>query len=207
MSIEKTRIVFMGMAGPFSLIPFRALLQAGANVVGLLIPRPTADREGPRRPAPDPPPTGDLPVLPSPVSPSPTALARGAGIPVWEVGALPDPRSHAGLAAMAPDLMCVAGCPRWWPPAGLSWARLGCLQVPASLLPAYRGPAPLFWQFRAGETRTGVTLHRMDARADSGPILAHTCPPAPLRFGDCNGGRCQGAPVGFPDGISGAQAD
>ena len=64
----------------------------------------------------------------------------------------------------------------------------GFLNVHPSLLPAYRGPAPLFWQLRAGETQTGVTVHWMEERFDAGPIAMQQA-------------------VSLPDGISGAQAD
>ncbi len=57
-----------------------------------------------------------------------------------------------------------------------------------SLLPNYRGPAPLFWQLRADERNTGVTIHWMDAEFDTGPLAGQR--PAPL-----------------PDGISGPRAD
>jgi methionyl-tRNA formyltransferase len=69
--------------------------------------------------------------------------------------------------------------------AGTASARL--LEL-ASLLPAYRGPNPLFWSFRDGVTETGVTVHFMDASLDTGDIAAQ-------------------APLAFPDGISGRAAD
>ncbi|MBI4770001.1 MAG: hypothetical protein HY784_06195, partial [Chloroflexi bacterium] len=135
------------------------------------------------------PPSSFPPFLLSSFPPSsPTDLAHAHGLPVLEVGSLRAPASLAALDSLAPDLICVACFPRLLPPAWLARPRLGCLNLHPSLLPAYRGPAPLFWQFRAGERRTGVTLHRMDAGADTGPILAQ-------------------APVRFPDGVRGPQAD
>ncbi len=74
------------------------------------------------------------------------------------------------------------------PPALLQAPRLGCYNLHPSLLPGYRGPAPLFWQRRLGEEQTGVTLHRMTPAVDAGEIVAQV-----------------GVPL--PDGSSAAQAD
>jgi methionyl-tRNA formyltransferase len=98
-------------------------------------------------------------------------LAWERDIPVLEVGTLTSPECIGALAATAPDLICVACFPRLLPPALLALPRFGCLNLHPSLLPAHRGPAPLFWAFRAGDARTGVTLHIMDERIDSGDIL------------------------------------
>jgi len=187
--------VFMGMTGEFSRIPFQALLDAGANVAGLIIPRPSADLDGPRWLDPSSSfllpssssPSG-LPLLFSPVAPNVVHLATSAGIPILEVGSLSDPRSLAALDSLAPDLICAACFPWLLPPAWLERPSLGCLNLHPSLLPGYRGPAPLFWQFRAGEQRTGVTLHFMDEGADTGDIVSQV-------------------EISFPDGITGLEAD
>ncbi|WP_207229373.1 methionyl-tRNA formyltransferase [Ktedonosporobacter rubrisoli] len=75
------------------------------------------------------------------------------------------------LQGLSPDLILVAGFPRKFPPALLDVPRLGCVNWHPSLLPRYRGPEPIFWQFMNGETQTGITFHRMDADIDTGPIL------------------------------------
>jgi methionyl-tRNA formyltransferase len=77
----------------------------------------------------------------------------------------------ATLSGLAPDLIFVSGFPYRFPPSLLALPRLGCVNAHASLLPKYRGPHPLFWQFMNGETQTGMTIHRMDANFDTGPIL------------------------------------
>jgi methionyl-tRNA formyltransferase len=137
---------------------------------------------------------GELPVdtalhvLPSPVKPCIVNLASAHGIPVVEVKVLSAPATLAALETYRPEVICVACFPRIFPRALLAIPPLGCLNLHPSLLPAYRGPAPLFWQFRQGESRTGVTVHFMDEGADTGDIALQSA-------------------VAFPDGISGAEAD
>src|SRR5512146_3112378 len=69
---------------------------------------------------------------------------------------------HRLLAGLEPDLILVTGFPRLLPPAVLALPRLGCVNVHPALLPAYRGPDPIFWQFYNGEPGLGLTIHRMD---------------------------------------------
>lgn len=76
------------------------------------------------------------------------------------------------LNGLSPDLILVAGFPRKIPSPLLALPRLGCINWHPSLLPQYRGPEPLYWQIMNGETRTGVTFHRMDDHFDTGPVLA-----------------------------------
>jgi methionyl-tRNA formyltransferase len=70
------------------------------------------------------------------------------------------------------DVLLSAGYPRLLPAALLERFRYGGLNVHPSLLPAYRGPSPVFWQIALGEERSGVTVHRMVAQVDGGPILS-----------------------------------
>ena len=83
------------------------------------------------------------------------------------------------LRSLAPSLAIVACFPRLIPPSLLNVPRHGFLNVHPSMLPEYRGPAPLFWQFRAGEQRTGITVHWMDAAFDTGAIAAQRIVPLP----------------------------
>ena len=77
------------------------------------------------------------------------------------------------LSGAAPPGLIITACfPRRLPGAILDWPRYGCLNVHPSLLPAYRGPNPVFWQLRAGETMSGVTIHKLDADLDAGDIVA-----------------------------------
>ncbi len=80
-------------------------------------------------------------------------------------------RLPALLRMLEPDLIFTAGFPWKLPPALLGLPRLGCINAHPALLPKYRGPEPLFWQLMNGEKQTGLTIHRMDAEFDTGPIL------------------------------------
>ncbi len=78
-----------------------------------------------------------------------------------------------GLVAMHQvELLLSVGYPKILPPPVLKAAPCGGLNVHPSLLPRYRGPSPVFWQVASGETRTGVTVHRLTAGPDEGPILS-----------------------------------
>jgi methionyl-tRNA formyltransferase len=80
-------------------------------------------------------------------------------------------RLPALLAGLAPDVIFVAGFPWRLPPELLALPRLGCINTHPSLLPRYRGPNPLYWQIMNDEKEGGLTIHRMDADFDTGPIL------------------------------------
>lgn len=75
------------------------------------------------------------------------------------------------LRSLEPDLIFTTGFSWKLPRELLALARLGCVNGHPSLLPRYRGPNPLFWHFMNGETQGGLTMHRMDADFDTGPIL------------------------------------
>lgn len=81
------------------------------------------------------------------------------------------------LSGLEPDLILVTGFPRLLPPEVLAIPRLGCVNAHPALLPAYRGPDPMFWQFYNGEPALGLTLHRMDGAFDTGAILAQGSTP------------------------------
>jgi methionyl-tRNA formyltransferase len=86
------------------------------------------------------------------------------------------PATRAGIApllrAYAPDLLLCTGFPWRIPPDALAVPRLGAVNGHPSLLPRYRGPIPVAWAIRNGETEIGYTYHRMDAELDTGPVLA-----------------------------------
>jgi len=91
-------------------------------------------------------------------------------IPLYAVRDLPAEETVGTLRMARADVACVACFPRRIPAALLGAPKRGFLNVHPSLLPSYRGPAPIFWQFRAGESRTGVTVHWMDVEFDTGPL-------------------------------------
>jgi len=81
------------------------------------------------------------------------------------------------LRGLEPDLIFVTGFPWRLPPELLVLPRLGSINTHPALLPRYRGPDPLFWQVMNGEPEVGLTVHRMDAEFDEGPILAQGSAP------------------------------
>jgi methionyl-tRNA formyltransferase len=76
------------------------------------------------------------------------------------------------LGRYRPDVLLCVGFPWKIPPAALAVPRLGAVNGHPALLPHYRGPSPVSWAIRNGESELGYTWHRMDAELDTGPILA-----------------------------------
>ncbi len=97
--------------------------------------------------------------------------AQRLGIPVFQPPTVRDPEAQARIAAERPDLIVVAAYGKILPQAVLDIPRYGCINVHASVLPRYRGAAPINWAIARGETTTGVTIMKMDAGMDTGPIL------------------------------------
>jgi len=93
------------------------------------------------------------------------------GIPVHQPEKLRDPATHAPLVAAAPDVLVVAAYGLILPQAVLDIPKRGCLNIHASLLPRWRGAAPIQRCIEAGDTETGVTIMQMDAGLDTGPML------------------------------------
>lgn len=106
---------------------------------------------------------------------SPSAVkaeAERAGLPVLQPARLKGTDFAERLAALRLDVAVVAAYGRILPLDVLSAPRLGCLNVHASLLPRWRGAAPIQWAIAAGDSETGVCLMQMEAGLDTGPILA-----------------------------------
>ena len=103
--------------------------------------------------------------------PSPVKIAALAlGLPVYEVDDVTDPAFAATIAACKPDVIVVAAF-RILPPAVYEQAALGAFNLHASLLPAYRGAAPINWSIIKGEKETGVTTFFLQQRVDTGNII------------------------------------
>ncbi len=98
-------------------------------------------------------------------------LAEARGVPVAQPLKLRSGDFLATLQAWAPDLIVVAAYGRLLPVATLDLPPLGCINVHASLLPKYRGAAPIQWAILCGEDVTGITIMRMNERMDEGDIL------------------------------------
>jgi methionyl-tRNA formyltransferase len=97
--------------------------------------------------------------------------ALGLGLSVEQPATLKSPDSVARLATYDPELMVVVAYGLILPQAVLELPRLGCLNIHASLLPRWRGAAPIQRSILAGDTRTGITIMKMDAGLDTGPML------------------------------------
>src|SRR5262245_22245098 len=98
-------------------------------------------------------------VAPPPVK----GVATRLGIPVLQPTKVKDPAFSDELAALSPDIFVVVAYGRILPPALLAVPRLGPWNVHASLLPKYRGAAPIQWAIMRGEAQTGVCIMRMEA--------------------------------------------
>jgi methionyl-tRNA formyltransferase len=98
--------------------------------------------------------------------------AESHGIPVFQPETLRDPFAIETIRAWSPDVIVVAAFGQILRPPVLELPRYGCINVHASLLPRWRGAAPIQYAIRAGDATTGVTIMRMDAGLDTGPILS-----------------------------------
>ena len=147
------RLVFAGTP-EFSVPSLHACLASGAEVVAVYT-QPDRPAGRGRKPAP------------SPVK----QAALAAGIALRQPETLRDPAEQAALAALAPDLMVVVAYGLILPRKVLALPRLGCWNVHASLLPRWRGAAPIQRAILAGDRETGVDLMQMEAGLDTGPVL------------------------------------
>lgn len=105
----------------------------------------------------------------TPVPSSVKSAALDLGLPIRQPESLRDARVVEELGDDAPDAICVAAYGIILPPQILEIPPLGCLNVHASLLPEYRGAAPIHRAVLDGRTQTGVTIMRMEAGLDTGP--------------------------------------
>lgn len=99
-------------------------------------------------------------------------MAQAAGVPVIQPASVNAQEGVTALRDLKPDLLVVAAYGQILSPEVLSVPPLGGINVHASLLPKYRGAAPVAWAIWKGETRTGVTIIRMSAGLDAGEMLA-----------------------------------
>ena len=116
---------------------------------------------------PDRPAGRGMQLQPSPVK----RVALAAGIPVHQPEKLRTPEQQAPLAEVQADVLVVAAYGIILPQAVLDLPRHGCLNIHASLLPRWRGAAPIHRAIQAGDAATGITIMQMDAGLDTGPML------------------------------------
>lgn len=152
---SRIRVLFMGTPD-FAVSSLEALLQDNRiEVIGVVT-------------QPDRPKGRKLVLTPPPVKV--TALAHD--LPVYQPEVLREASSVEALVALAPDLIVTAAYGQILPRAILDLPRLGCINVHASLLPAYRGGAPIHRAIIDGKTETGVTIMYMEAGLDTGDMIS-----------------------------------
>jgi methionyl-tRNA formyltransferase len=148
------RVVFFGTPS-FAVPTFEALIASRHRVVGV-VTRPDRPRGRGQK-------TVDAPVK---------ARAREAGVPLLQPSTLSDPSFIDALASLEADIGVVAAYGKILSERVLAVPRMGMLNVHASLLPRYRGAAPIHRAIIAGERETGVTIMRVVKALDAGPMLA-----------------------------------
>lgn len=147
------RLIFMGTPG-FALPSLEALLNTGEEVLAVVT-------------QPDRPRGRGQQVSPSPVK----ELALAWNLPVLQPQRLKDPALVQQLAGLAPELLIVVAYGRILSPEILALPSVGSINVHASLLPRYRGAAPINWALIRGERETGVTIQWMEHELDAGAIF------------------------------------
>ena len=153
------RILFMGTPD-FAVPSLEALVQAGHTVCGVFT-------------QPDKPKNRGMKLLPPPVK----VCAQSHDIPVYQPTKLRDGTALELIRELAPELIVVAAYGRILPDDILAAPLLGCINVHSSLLPAYRGAAPINWAILNGDQETGVTIMHMAHDLDAGDIIAQTATP------------------------------
>ena len=154
MSRSGLRIGFMGTPD-FALVALKALVQAGEDVVCVYSQPPRPKGRGHQ-------------VQPSPVH----LYADEQGIPVFTPKSLKDLDAQQEFAAHDLDVAIVAAYGLILPEAILQAPKYGCLNIHASLLPRWRGAAPIQYAIWKGDSETGVTIMQMEKGLDTGPMIA-----------------------------------
>lgn len=157
------RLVMMGTGG-FAVPTLRALYASPHTVVGLVTQPP---REAAGRKAPPP----------SPMR----LLAQEHGTPIFDPTSVNTDEARRQLIDWSPDLLVVADYGQILSPQTLAVARLGGVNLHGSLLPKYRGAAPINWALYHGDTETGVTTIHMTPQLDAGPCLGQVRTPINLQ--------------------------
>lgn len=153
------RLIFAGTP-EFAAVALRAIVDAG-HQVALVLTQP--DRPAGR----------GMTMHASPVK----QLALAAGIEVFQPLTLKDAAAQERVRAVEADLMIVAAYGLILPQAVLDMPRLGCINIHASLLPRWRGAAPIQRAILAGDSETGVCIMQMEAGLDTGPVLSSAALP------------------------------
>lgn len=147
------RIVFMGTP-EFAVATLRQIVEDGWEVVAAYT-------------QPDKPKNRGMKLIPTPVK----EYAMSVGIPVYQPQSCRDEETLAQIRSLEPDVILVAAYGKLLPQALLDIPKVAILNVHSSLLPQYRGAAPINWAVLNGDAETGVTIQYMAAELDAGDIL------------------------------------
>ncbi|WP_020398498.1 methionyl-tRNA formyltransferase [Kordiimonas gwangyangensis] len=147
------RVAFMGTPD-FAVPTLKALIDAGHELVGVYSQPPAPAGRGKK-------------LRPSPVH----AFAESHGLPVFTPKSMRDAEAQAEFAGLKADVAVVVAYGQILPQVVLDTPRFGCVNVHASLLPRWRGAAPIHRAVMAGDTKTGVCIMQMEAGLDTGPVL------------------------------------
>lgn len=152
-------ILFMGTPD-FAVPSLKALVEAGHTLVGVFT-------------QPDRPKNRGMKLQAPPVK----ELAIQSNIPVYQPEKLRDGSALEIIRSLEPELIVVAAYGRILPKEILDYPEFGCINVHSSLLPKYRGAAPIHWAILNGETESGVTIMHMAEALDAGDIISQTKTP------------------------------
>mgnify|MGYP001001942768 CR=1 FL=1 len=147
------KILFMGTPD-FALFSLRALVDAGENVAAVVTQTDKPKGRG-------------MTLSPPPVK----VYATERGIPVYQPKTLKDGAFETELREIDPDIIIVVAYGKILPKYVLDYPKYGCINIHASLLPKYRGAAPIQWAVINGDEVSGVTTMQMDVGLDTGDIL------------------------------------
>lgn len=153
------RIVFMGTPD-FAVPSLKALVAEGHEICGVFT-------------QPDKPKNRGMKLQASPVK----EYCLSMGLRVFQPAKMRDREALGILKELEPELIAVAAYGKLLPPEVLELPKLGCVNVHSSLLPKYRGAAPINWAILNGEDKTGVTIMYMAEGLDTGDILAQRSTP------------------------------
>lgn len=162
--VSSYRIVFFGSLGVMSYGALQTLLKRKIPIAAVVIPGVKPENTLHNR-------LGDIPVVQTPKHDTIELLALEHYIPVTYVSRLDDLESYSNISKYNPHFILTACFPYILPEKIWRLASIASLNIHPSLLPKYRGPNPIFWQLKNGETRTGVTLHLIDNLVDGGDIV------------------------------------
>lgn len=168
---HNSSFIFLGMPVTFSITVLDGLLQARKRPAAIWIPDDNVDGRTSIRQLQPETSRSELPLVKPYLQEGIIQLAWEHDIPVFAIANLSSAAAFAWLKSQQFNIGIMACFPMRLPQEILGVPRFGFLNLHPSLLPAYRGPYPLFWTFRHGLQESGITLHQVDSGLDTGDIV------------------------------------